>query len=131
MHSGIAEYGEAMTAFEFSDRMSSNVLELQVAETPVVALGTKLRCPHCRTESVLDQQARFDDSIVCDICGVESEYRQLHETWCATRRPMLSSILAGMTLGEDKSRTSARLRILQLLDRPQGDVRRAAARRSR
>ncbi|HEY0232153.1 MAG TPA: hypothetical protein VGC55_12945 [Dokdonella sp.] len=80
-----------MTSLEFIGRMTrSSLIFLQEIEaSPRPGGQIKLRCPLCTAESAIERALPIDSRLVCAQCGQESEYRQLREAWCLSRRAHL------------------------------------------
>jgi hypothetical protein len=51
-----------------------------------------LKCPACLTEFDRPTRMAIDVEIECSACDVTSEFRELHEAWCLSRRPLLAKV---------------------------------------
>ena len=55
-----------------------------------------LKCPACLIEFDRPKNMKIDTEIECNACGVISEFRELHEAWCLSRRPSLAKAFPEM-----------------------------------
>jgi hypothetical protein len=74
----------AMHDLDDADGVGSIVLHSETAISRV-----KMRCPHCERETSLERALPVDQLLRCESCGIDSEFRQLRETWCESRRSIL------------------------------------------
>lgn len=57
--------------------------------TPRPTVEAHLKCPACQVEIDRPRPLPFDSTLRCNACAVQSEYREWHEAWCASRREIL------------------------------------------
>jgi hypothetical protein len=59
-------------------------------ENQVIAIApVQLKCPACLVESTRPQVMPLDAKLTCRACGTVSEFRELHESWCLSKRAIL------------------------------------------
>jgi hypothetical protein len=63
--------------------------------------GPILKCPHCGDETRRAAAFLPDETMRCTRCGTRSEYRQLHEAWCAGHRAELLRACPDLTPSYD------------------------------
>jgi hypothetical protein len=61
-----------------------------------IAMPVHLRCPGCLVEFASPKIRSLDARVKCIACGVTSEFRELQEAWCLSRRPILAKAFPGL-----------------------------------
>jgi hypothetical protein len=82
-----------MTKLELIGAINQAAIEIR---TMSEAAQTHVRCPACSFEFTPPSSPAPDRRISCKQCKVTSELRQLHESWCSSRRGSLKRACPGI-----------------------------------
>jgi hypothetical protein len=84
-------------------RVSSIIRDLSGIEAGAISRlsAVRLKCPVCGDETERPGLMRLDALVLCAVCSVASEFRELHEAWCQSRRQLLQRVVAEVPVWPD------------------------------
>ena len=79
-----------------AERVNSIIRDLSGIEAGAISRvsAVRLKCPVCGDETEHPGLMRMDALVLCAVCSVASEFRELHEAWCQSRRQLLQRVVA-------------------------------------